>query len=103
MRHSPETIHQFIDLIGFTKEEAVEITQRRIQITQKALATGECKPNTGNNEDHIYKVIAHRGKHSANGQGVLKFAMKEWLETWGFDHYQNMVDGIFLVRLRSSD
>ncbi len=26
MRHSPENIHQFIDLIGFTKEEAVEIT-----------------------------------------------------------------------------
>lgn len=67
------------------------------------LVSGKIVPNTENGIDHIYKVIAHRGNHSRNGEGVLKFAIKKWLEDWGFDHYQDMKHGIFLVRLRSRE
>lgn len=30
LRHTPEEVHNFIDLIGYTKNEAIEITDRRI-------------------------------------------------------------------------
>jgi hypothetical protein len=36
-RHNEETIHNFIDLIGYTKQEALDITVRRLGITQEAL------------------------------------------------------------------
>ena len=32
-RHTPEQIHNFIDLIGYNRREALEITERRIGIT----------------------------------------------------------------------
>ena len=52
----------------------------------------------GNGKDHIYKIIAHRGKHSAKG-GVLKHTIKNYLEQGGYDHYQDMEHGVFLIRL----
>jgi hypothetical protein len=75
MRHTPENIHNFIDLIGYNQKEAIEITQRRIGLTQQALSIKEIKPNIGNDVDHVYKIIAHRGKHSKDGKGVLKVAI----------------------------
>lgn len=75
MRHTQENIHNFIDLIGYSQTEAVEITERRIGITQQALDNFEITPNSGNGIDHVYKIIAHKGKHSAGGKGVLKVKM----------------------------
>ncbi len=98
-RHSEETIHNFIDLIGYTKREALDITIRRLAITQESLDNGEIRPNLGNGRDHIFKIIAHKGKHSKKG-GVLKFAIKEYLEYENYDHHQDMEHGVFLVRLQ---
>jgi DNA-nicking Smr family endonuclease len=33
IRHSEDVIHEFIDLIGYTVHEAIELTDRRISIT----------------------------------------------------------------------
>ena len=96
LRHTPTEIHNFIDLIGYTKKEALEITQRRMRITQEELASGRIKPNLGT--DHVYKIIAHKGKHSQRG-GVLKFAIQSWLVEAGYDCHQDMEHGVFLVRL----
>ena len=101
MRHTPDQIHQFIDLIGYSQREAVNLTDTRIQMTQQALRDGSCKPNIGNGLDHVYKVIAHAGKHSQGGRGVLKHAIQQYLEQRGFDHYQDMTNGVFLVRLQA--
>jgi len=101
LRHTPENIHNFIDLIGFRKDEAIEITQRRINLTQQALTDKEIEPNTGNGVDHIYKIIAHRGLHSKEGKAVLKFAIQEWLSSCGYEYHEDMTNGVFLVRLRS--
>lgn len=38
MRHTPENIHNFIDLIGYSQQEAITLTQRRIGLTQEALS-----------------------------------------------------------------
>lgn len=100
MRHTPEEIHNFIDLIGYYKNEALEITDRRIAETQKCLDRGEIHANMGNGRDHIYKVIAHKGKHSSKRGPVLKFAVKDYLERQGFDHHQDMDHGVFLIRLQ---
>jgi len=99
VRHSEDVIHDFIDLIGYNKKEAIELTERRISITQSGLNDGTVRPNTGNGADHVYKVIAHAGKHSLGRKGVLKCAIKDYLESRGYDHYQDMANGVFLVRL----
>ena len=101
MRHTPEQIHNFIDLIGYTQKEALEITDRRIAITLESLQQREIVPNLGNNRDHIYKIIAHKGLHSKRG-AVLKFAVKDYLERNGFEHHQDMEHGVFLVRLQTN-
>ena len=75
LRHTAENIHNFIDLIGYNQQEALTITERRIGLTQKALSGKEIEPNIGNGVDHVYKIIAHKGKHSKGGKGVLKFAI----------------------------
>jgi DNA-nicking Smr family endonuclease len=102
LRHTPEQIHNFIDLIGYTQKEALEITDRRIAITLESLQRGEIEPNLGNNRDHIYKIIAHKGKHSKNGAGVLKLAISDYLERNGFEHHKDMEHGVFLVRLQAN-
>lgn len=102
LRHTPEQIHNFIDLIGYTQKEALEITDRRIAITLESLQRGEIEPNLGNNRDHIYKIIAHKGVHSKNGAGVLKLAVSDYLERNGFEHHKDMDHGVFLVRLQAN-
>jgi hypothetical protein len=99
VRHSEDVIHKFIDLIGYSRREALELTERRIRITQDGLSEGIVRPNTGNGVDHVYKVIAHAGKHSQGQRGVLKYAIKDYLESRGFECYQDMANGVFLVRL----
>ena len=56
-------------------------------------------PNCG--KDHVYKVIAHAGKHSKKGGPVLKYKLKEFMEESRFEYYSDMDHGIFLVRMRS--
>ena len=34
VRHSEDVIHEYIDLIGYNKKEAIDLTERRIRITQ---------------------------------------------------------------------
>lgn len=101
MRHTPEDIHNFIDLIGYNKREAVEITERRIRITQQALTDQEIAPNLGDNINHIYKIIAHKGKHSKEGGGILKHQIRALLEDKEYDFHADMDNGVFLVRLQS--
>ena len=50
--------------------------------------------------DHIFKVIAHAGNHSAHGIGVLKFTIKDLLDEMKCDYYSDMVHGVFLVRIK---
>ena len=99
MRHTPEDIHNFIDLIGYNKREAVELTERRITLTKKALENEEIKPNLDEN-NHIYKIIAHKGKHSKEGGGILKHQINAFLEDQGYDFHADMNNGVFLVRLQ---
>jgi hypothetical protein len=59
------------------------------------------EPNLGNGTDHIYNIGAHKGNHSRDGQGVIKFKIKEMLEAQDkFDYYMNLEHGIFLIRLK---
>ena len=64
VRHDIDTIHNCIDLIGYSAREALDITERRLKETQRALDSGEITPNFGNGQDHVFKIIAHAGKHS---------------------------------------
>lgn len=43
--------------------------------------------------------MAHAGKHS-KGDAVLKFAVKEMIVDRKFDYYEDMENGVFLIRLR---
>ena len=85
-------------MIGYTGREAIEITERRIKETQKALDRGEIPPNFGNGSDHIFKIIAHAGKHSKNG-GVLKFKIQSFIDDTHYECYKDMDNGVFLVRM----
>jgi hypothetical protein len=66
--------------LGYTKKEALEITDRRIGITWDKVRNHEITPNLGNGKDHIYKIIAHKGKHSKGRGPVLKYAIQEYLQ-----------------------
>ena len=48
VRHDIDTIHNCIDLIGYSAREALDITEKRLKETQRALDSGEIKPNFGN-------------------------------------------------------
>lgn len=98
MRHDPETIHNFIDLIGYHGGEALDITDNRLRETQRCLNDGLIAPNLGNNRDHIFKIIAHKGKHAKNG-AVLKYKISTYLDNNGYEHHKDMDHGVFLVRL----
>jgi len=50
------------------------------------------------NLNHIFKVIAHAGKHSDYGP-KLKFAIKKKLEEEKREIHVDMENGVFLVRL----
>ena len=52
------------------------------------------------NRNHIFKVIAHAGKHSEADKGPkLKFAIKKMFEEEQKKVHEDMENGIFLVRL----
>ena len=98
LRHDEETIHNCIDLIGYSGREAVELSQRRLSETQRALNRGEIKPNFGNGSDHVFKIIAHAGKHSKHG-AVLKYKIESLLDDTDYECYKDMDNGVFLVRM----
>lgn len=76
-------------MIGYTKREALELTARRIGITKKALESEEIEANMGDGRNHIYKVIAHAGKHS-QGRAVLKYAIEKYLQDNQYEYYAEM-------------
>ena len=88
-----------IDLHGLTKVEALRVTRARLSMTQDGLRSGNVNPNSGNNRDHIFKIIAGAGNHSAKG-AVLKPAINRMLKDNDYEHYADLNHGVFLVRLR---
>ena len=88
-----------IDLIGLTQKRAIIMTQEALTLTQGALAARKLKPNL-DKKNHIFKVIAHAGKHSDADKGPkLKFAIKEMLEEEDRQMHVDMDYGVFLVKL----
>ena len=67
-------------------------------MTREDLVAERIKPNVGNGRDHIFKIICGAGKHS-QGKAVLKPAIAAWLEAERYEHYADMQNGVFLVRL----
>jgi hypothetical protein len=102
MRHDIETIHNCIDLIGYSGREAVDITERRVKETQRALDQGEIKPNIGNGIDHVFKIIAHAGKHSKQG-AVLKYKIQSLIDDTSYECHKDMENGVFLVRMTKAN
>ena len=97
--NSEQLIDQEIDLHGLTKNEALNIISQRFRIVQDSLDSGNLSPNTSN-KDHIYKIIAGAGNHSAFGKAILKPAIQNMLQQKGYDHYADLNHGVFLVRFR---
>ena len=88
-----------IDLHGLTKVEAIRVTKTRLTMTLDGLKAGNINPNSGNGNDHIFKVITGAGKHSTKG-AVLKPAIHSMLKDMNYEHYAELNNGVFLVRLR---
>lgn len=87
-----------IDLHGLTKVEAIRVTKARLEMTRSGLQNGSINPNSGNKRDHIFKIITGAGKHSSRG-AVLKPAVNTMLKDMNYEHYADLVNGVFLVRL----
>lgn len=98
-RNTETSVSWMIDLHGLTKVEALRVTKARLQMTRDGLASGAINPNSGNGKDHIFKVIAGAGKHSMHG-AVLKPAVDRMLKDMNYEHYSDLNNGVFLVRLR---
>ena len=88
-----------IDLHGLTKVEALRVTKARLSSAQDGIRSGSINPNSGNNRDHIFKIITGAGKHSAK-KAVLKPAIDRMLKDNDYEHYADLNNGVFLVRLR---
>lgn len=88
-----------IDLHGLTKVEALRVVNARLQMTRDGLRSGGINPNSGNNRDHIFKVIAGAGNHSGARGAVLKPAVDRMLKENNYEHYSDLTHGVFLVRL----
>lgn len=84
---------------GYSGYEAVQLTKNRLRETQRCLNEKNLEPNCG--RDHVYKIIAHAGKHSKNGGPVLKYKLKEFLEENRYEYFSDMDHGIFLIRMRA--
>lgn len=97
-RNDEQSVTWMIDLHGLTKVEAMRVTKARLQMTRDSLNAGTLRPNTGNNRDHIFKIIAGAGKHSVRG-AVLKPAVDSMLKENQYEHYADLNNGVFLVRL----
>ena len=94
-----ETMHDQIDLIGLNQQRAVSITHEKLNELKCLLEESKISPNHSKT-DHIFKVIAHAGKHSRYGVGVLKFAIDDLLKEMQCDYYRDMNNGVFLVRIK---
>ena len=68
-------------------------------MTRDDLRLGRIEPNVGDGRNHIFKIIAGAGKHSA-GKAVLKPAIASWLADQDYENYADMPNGVFLVRLQ---
>jgi len=97
-RNNENSVSVMIDLHGLTKVEAIRVTKSRLQITRDGLRSGTINPNSGNGKDHIFKVITGAGKHSSRG-AVLKPAINIMLKDMNYEHYSDLKQGVFLVRL----
>jgi hypothetical protein len=102
LRHDIDTIHNCIDLIGYSGREALEITERRLKETQRALDSGEITPNIGNGQDHVFKIIAHAGKHSKN-RAVLKYKIQSFVDDTQYECHKDMENGVFLLRMTNTN
>ena len=98
-RNTEKSVSWMIDLHGLTKVEALRVTKTRLQMTLDGLKSGNINPNSGNGRDHIFKVVAGAGKHSSRG-AVLKPAVDKMLKEYNYEHYSDLKNGVFLVRLR---
>ena len=98
-RNNEKSVGWMIDLHGLTKIEAIRVTKVRLQMTLDGLKSGTINPNSGNGRDHIFKVIRGAGKHSLKG-AVLKPAIHNMLKEMNYEHYAELNNGVFLVRLR---
>ena len=98
-RNNEKSVGWMIDLHGLTKIEAIRVTKVRLQMTLDGLKSGTINPNSGNGRDHIFKVITGAGKHSLKG-AVLKPAIHNMLKEMNYEHYAELNNGVFLVRLR---
>lgn len=68
-------------------------------MTREALVSSDLHPNSGNGKDHIFKIITGAGKHSVK-KAVLKPAIYTMLKDNNYEHYADLDNGVFLVRLR---
>jgi len=62
------------------------------------LDNNEIHPNFGNNKDHVFKIIAHAGKHSKHG-AVLKYKIESLVDELDYEYYKDMDNGVFLLRM----
>ena len=97
-RNDEESVNNQIDLHGQTKVFALKVVNQRICQTSDDLIAGLINPNVGNGRDHIFKIICGAGKHS-QGKAVLKPAVHDWLQAKDYEHYADLQNGVFLVRL----
>lgn len=69
---------QYIDLHGLSKVEALNIVRMRLSEVRENLSMGHIAASTGDNINHVVKIVCGRGSHS-NGRAVLKFAIPSYL------------------------
>ena len=69
---------QYIDLHGLSRAEALNIVRLRLEEVRENLNMGHIQASTGDNMNHIVKIVCGRGSHS-HGKAVLKFAIPSYL------------------------
>ena len=84
---------------GQSASTSLRVTIDRLKATQDDLEAGKVRPNFENGNDHVFKIICGAGHHSTNRQGVLKVLVQKLLKEKKYDHYSDIGNGVFLVRL----
>ena len=101
--NSPDKINHQIDLHGLQKDEAIEITRKRISDLEFEFHTKDnFFPNYGDGKNHVFKIICGAGNHSFKKKGCIKFEIKKLLEELCSKEniYENIKDGVFLIRFK---
>ena len=64
------------------------------------LNNGQLLPN--HEPIHYVKVVAGKGEHTNGGEkhAVLKYAIEEYLEHYGYKFLKDMVNGVFLIEMK---